>query len=209
MRQHVNSAAAALATAFLILGCACNPQPSHPNQINSFDGATYDSLTVAHSALTTLRAQLVTTYPQYAPVFNQSAAAYSTAYQAYSLFRTTASGQAAEQAAVSVQIANLAVSIVALENAFQADLHVSPSAVLDIERRAAKIRARAKSNASLADILVELEIAATIAETVPATQPYAALAALVIDTSRQALAAEQAAAGQDIDLTAIQPVESL
>ena len=36
--------------ALTISTTGCNTQPNHPNQINAFDGASYDELTVAHAA---------------------------------------------------------------------------------------------------------------------------------------------------------------
>jgi hypothetical protein len=193
--------AAAPVLAFAVLFSACNTQPNHPNQINTFDGATYDSLTLAHGALASLRASVSTTYPKYAPLFNQAADAYATAVNAYSLFRTSPQNQAA----VSVDIADLTVSIVALENAFQADMHVSPQAVLHVNAKAKHIRASA-SNITLSDILTELEIAAAVAEAVPAAQPYAALASVVIAATQQAVAAETAVSAQPIDLTTLTPI---
>jgi hypothetical protein len=196
--------AAAPVLAFAVLFSGCNTQPDHPNQINAFDGATYDSLTVAHGALTYLRASISSSYPKYVPLFNQAAAAYATAVNAYSLFRLNPQSQAA----VPVDVSNLTVSIVALENAFQADMAVSPQEVLQVNSKAKRIRAAA-SNVTLSDILTELEVAAAIAETVPAAQPYAALASIVIAATQQALAAEAAVSGQPIDittLTAIAPI---
>jgi hypothetical protein len=180
---------------------ACNTQPSHPNQINTFDGASYDSFTVAHAALASFRPQVSTTDKQYISVFNEAAAAYATGFNAYSLYRTTQGNQAA----VSVAISNLTFSIVSLENAIQAGLHVSPQAVLNVRAKAAKLRASASPRISISDILTELEIAAAIARTLPGT-PYADLAGIVIDAAQQALAAQNAASGQAIDLSTIQPI---
>lgn len=186
----------------LAISTACNIQPSHPNQINAFDGASYDSLTVAHAALTSFRVQVSTTDKQYVSVFNEAAAAYATGFNSYSLYRTTQ----VNQAAVSVDIANLTVSIVSLENAIQAALHVSPQSVLKARGKAMKIRAAVSSRITISDILTELEIAASIAQTVAGTEPYAGLAAIVIDAARQAVAAQDSASGQAIDLSTIQPV---
>jgi hypothetical protein len=181
---------------------ACNTQPSHPNQINTFDGASYDSFTVAHAALASFRLQVSTTDKQYISVFNEAAAAYATGFNAYSLYRTTQGNQAA----VSVAISNLTFSIVSLENAIQAALHVSPQAVLNVRAKAAKLRASASPRISISDILTELEIAAAIARTLPGTQSYAGLAAIVISAAQQALAAQSSASGQAIDLSTIQPI---
>jgi len=187
---------------FTISTIACNTQPNHPNQINVFDGASYDALTIAHAALTSFRVQLSTTNKQYVSVFNESAAAYATGFNAYSLYRSTQSNQAA----VSVDLANLTVSVVSLENAIQAALHVSPQAVLRVRGRAIKIRAAAGPSISISDILTELEIAAAIAQTVPGAQPYSGLAAIVISATQQALAAQSLESGKPIDLSTIQPI---
>jgi hypothetical protein len=188
--------------ALTISTVACNTQPNHPNQINTFDGASYDSLTVAHGALTSFRVQISTSDKQYVSVFNEAATAYATGFNAYSLYRATQGNQAA----VSVDVANLTVSIVSLEDAIQARLHVSPQAVLQVRAKAAKVRAVASPRISISDILTELEIAAAIAQTVPGTQPYSGLAAIVIKATQQALAARSSAPGAPIDLSTIQPI---
>ncbi len=187
-----------------LISTGCNSQPPHPNQINAFDGASYDSLTLAQGALTSLRVQVATTYPQYAPEFNQAAAGYSTALNAYSVYRTAV--VAGNQAQLSAAIQSLTVSIVLLENTFEADLHVPPSTVQKIRHKAARIRSGSGANVSAVDILTELEIAAAIAEAVPQAQPYAALAAIVIAATDEAVAAENAAAGQPIELSTLQPI---
>jgi hypothetical protein len=183
---------------------SCGNQP-HPNQINAFDGASYDSLTLAHGALTALRVPISTQYTQYTSTFNQAAAAYSVALDAYSLFRTSP----AAQADVAIAVGNLTVSIVALENALESDMHVPANQMLAIRKQAARIRKAAGPNTSAADILTELEIAAAIAQAVDPSQPFSGLAVLVIDATNQALAAKSANAGQPIDLGAIQPVPSI
>src|SRR5947209_5178424 len=186
----------------LAVGTGCNTQPAHPNQINAFDGATYDSLTLAHAALTSLRSEVITSYPKYTPEFNQAAAAYSAAYSAYTLFRT----QLGAEGSVNVEINNLVVAVVALESAFEADMHASPQTIANIRGKASVVRARAGKNVTVSDILTELEVAAAIAETVPSAQPYAKLAAIVIAATSDALAAEKSSAGQPITLDSIQPV---
>lgn len=195
-------AALSVATmAALLTTAGCKSQPDHPNQMNTFDGASYDSLTLAHGALVSLRAQVSATYPKYAPDFNQASAAYSTALAAYSLYRTAAN--ASSQAQVTAAINNLTLTIVVLENAFEADMNVPAQKDSQIRAEAAILRAAAGGNISAADVLTALEIAAAIAETVPGTQPYAGLAAMVIAATDEALNAEDAAAGQLIDLSTI------
>lgn len=194
--------AAAPVVAVAVLFSGCSPQPSHPNQISAFDGATYDSLTLAHGALTYLRARVSTAYPQYVPLFNQTAAAYATAVDAYAVFRTAPS----DQAEVAADVTSLTASIVALENTLAADMHVSQKTENAIRRKAHRIRAAASSNLSLSDILTELEIAASVAATIPAAAPYATLAAVVIAATQHALAAKTAASGEPIDLSTLTPI---
>ena len=182
------------------LTIGCGTQPNHPNQLNTFDGATYDTLTVAHGALGSLRAQISTSYPKYVPQFNQAASAYEVAFQAYSLYRTDQSNQSQ----LSLAIANLTVSVVGLESTLQSDMNASPAAVANIQGRARKMRAATR--VSISDILTELEIAAAIARTIPPAAPYAILAELVIGATSQAMAAESAASGHAIDLMTIAPI---
>lgn len=194
---------AVISASLMITGC--NTQPNHPNQLSAFDGASYDSLTLAHGALTSLSGQISATYPQYASAFNQAAATYLVAFEAYSVYRSAPN----TQAQVDVDISNLTASIVALENAFESDLHVPAATVQKIRSRASDIRAAATPDTSAIDILTELEVAAEIAEAVPAAEPYAKLAAVVIAATESAVAAEQSAAGQPIDLSTIQPVNPI
>jgi hypothetical protein len=187
----------------LLMATGCGTQPNHPNQLDTFDGATYDSLTLAHAALSSLRTQISAGYPKYVPQFNQAASAYAVAFQSYSLYRTDRSN--ASQ--LSLAIANLTVSVTGLEAVFQDDMQASPAAVANVQSRAMKIRATAR--VSISDIFTELQIAAAVAQTIPAAAPYAMLAQLVIDATRQALAAQTAAASQPIDLSAISPVPAI
>jgi len=190
----------------VVLATGCGTQTAHPNQLNAFDGASYDSLTLAHGALTSLRAQVSVSYPKYTPLFNEAADTYAATYNAYALYRANPT----DTSALTVEIANLTVSIVALENSFQTDMQVPPSVVAGIRKKAEGLRARAAGqNVTVSDILTELEIAAAVARTVPAASVYAGLASMVIEATSEALAAEAASAGQPIDLTTIQPVAAL
>lgn len=195
-----------LAIAATLIATGCNQPSKHPNQINDFDGASYDSLTVAHGALTALRSQISTNYKQYAPQFNEAAATYSTAFTVYSQFRTDLNDQATASEAVNA----LTISIIALETSIQQQLHAPAAAAKNAHQKAAAMRTRAaQQHISISDVLTELEIAATVAQAVPAASPYASLASMVIDATSQALAAYHAAAGQAIDLTTIQPVPAI
>jgi hypothetical protein len=188
--------------ALTIMITGCKTQPDHANQINTFDGTTYDSLTVAHAALASFRPQLSTTDTQYVSIFNEAAASYSTAFNSYLLYRANQSNQTA----VSVNIINLTVSIVSLENAIQTALRVSPETVLRVREKADRMRIAANPRITISDILTELEIAAAIVQTLRGTQPYSGLAAIVINATQQALAALDSASGQAIDLSTIQPL---
>jgi outer membrane murein-binding lipoprotein Lpp len=197
----------AVALAFVLL-TGCNSK-THPNQINSFDGGTYDTMTAAHSALLTLRAQIATSYPKYTADFNLAAQSYNTALAAYSAFR---SAPTADTVALAAEINSVSVSIVALENAIQADLKVPPAKVAAIRAKALHARkaaARATNNVSLQDIMVALELAAQVAEAVPGTQPWSGLAAVLIQVSNQAITTLQAQSGQPIDLATISAIAPL
>jgi hypothetical protein len=190
----------------VVLATGCGTQTSHPNQLNAFDGASYDTLTLAHGALTSLRAQVSVSYPKYTPLFNEAADAYAATFNAYALYRTSPT----DASALTVAISNLTISVIALENSFQTDMQVPPSVVTGIRKKAQSLRARAAGqNVTVSDILTELEIAAAVARAVPAASVYAGLASMVIEATSQALAAESASAGQAIDLTTIQPVAAL
>ncbi len=183
-----------------LLTTGCGTQSSHPNQLNAFDGATYDTLTVAHGALGSLRAQISAGYPKYVAQFNQAASAYAVAFQAYSLYRTDQS----DQSQLSLAVANLTMSVAALESGFQSDMNASPATVAHFQSRARRMRATA--HVSISDILTELEIAAAVAGTIAPAAPYALLAELVIRATTQAVAAQTAASGHAIDLTTIAPI---
>jgi hypothetical protein len=195
-------AAAALLAVALIIPTGCSPQPSHPNQINAFDGASYDSLTLAHAALSSLRVTVTSSYPQYKSTFNQAAAAYTTAVTAYSSFRTAP----ADQSEAALAISALSVSIIRLESSFQADMHVQAKVAANIHARAAHFRASVASNVTISDVLTELEAAAAIAATVPGTQPYATIAEAVIQTTQFAVQALKGVTGQPIDLSTLTPI---
>jgi hypothetical protein len=189
-----------------VLATGCGTQPTHPNQLNTFDGASYDTLTLAHGALASLRTQVVVSFPKYVPVFNEAAVSYAVAFDAYALYRTNPS----DESALVVAAGNLTLSIVALENSFQTGMQVPPGIVTDVRRKArALLEEAARQRLTVSDILTELEIAAALAESIPATSSYAGLASMVIEATSQALAAESAQAGQPIDLTTIQPIAAI
>ena len=205
-KQKLQWAAVALPVLSILFAGGCGVQPTHPNQINAFDGDTYDTFLLAHGALTALEASVSTSYPKYKPIFNEAAAAYGVAYTSYASFRITPSSQSE----VTVTINNLTIAIVALENAFEIDMGASATSIAEIRARAKKLRSSAgQSGISVSDLLTELEIAAAVANTIPHTGPYAQLAEMVVETTSAALVAETSAVGQPIDLTQIQPLPAI
>jgi hypothetical protein len=200
---NLKTAVAAFLGGALLVSTGCSPQPVHPNQINTFDGASYDSLTLAHAALSSLRATVASSYPEYKTAFNEAAAAYSTAFNAYSLFR---SAPTANQAQTALAIENLTVAIVNLEDAFRTGMQVQPQVVQKARAQAIRVRASLAGRITISDILTELQIAASVAETVPGTQPYSTIAEIVIDATKTAIDAYSSASGQPIDLSTIEPV---
>ncbi len=205
-KKSLQWAAVALPVLSILFASGCGSPVSYPNEINAFDGGTYDTLLLAHGALTSLEANVSTLDPKYVPMFNQAAAAYGVAYSAYISFRTTPS----TQAEVAVTINNLTIAIIALEDSFQADMQASATSIAQIRKHAQHVRKSAeKAGISVTDLMTELEIAAAVADTVSKTGPYAKIAEIVIETTSAALAAESAAAGQNINLSLIQPIPAL
>ena len=194
----------ALITAIFTTGCAT--PVAHPNQINVFDGATYDTLTLTHGALTSLRVSVATDFSSYAATFNKAAEAYNQALSAYQLYRNSQ-----QETSVNDSIKNLTLAIVLLETSIQSDLHVNPKKNAAVRLAALRIRSRAQQVAHVAvsDILTELEIAAAVAQTVPSAQPYSMLAKAVIDATSGALDAEQAASGKPIDMQSIPAISPI
>lgn len=189
-----------------LTGCG---NTTYSNQLSAFDGSTYSSLTVAHSALNTLRTEILTNHPKYVGTFNEAATAYVTAFNTYSLYRANPSQT---QAQVAAEIASLTVGIVALENSIESDLPVPQPQKDAMRARVLHTKQRmlflghAQTNITLADILSDLAIAAEIAKLVPGASKYGQLAGIVIQAAQNATAALGSAAGKPIDLGTIQPV---
>jgi len=198
------AAASLLLATFVTTGC--HVQFSHPNQINAFDGGAYDTLILAHGALTALRTSISADFPRYAPDFNKAADTYNAAVVIYSAYRSSSNAQPS----VSAALGNLAVSITSLESVLVNDLHIDPQRSAQVRKAAAKIRAQANAHVTVADVLTELEIAASLAAAVPAAEGYADLAKVIVDATGAALVAEQAEADKPIQLdviAAIAPIQ--
>ena len=177
----------------------CHVQSTHPNQVNTFDGAAYDTMTLAHGALTSLRVSIATDFPRYAPEFNKAVEAYNATVVVYSAYRISADNQLP----LSAALGNLAVGITSLESTLVSDLHVDAKHSAQVRKAAQKIRARASMHITVADVLTELEIAASLAAVVPSTEEYATLAKVIVDATGAALSAEQAVDGKPIQLDTI------
>lgn len=182
-----------------LMTTGCHVQSSHPNQINTFDGAAYDTMLLTHGALTALRTSISTDFPQYFREFNQAADTYNAAVVIYSAYRSSSE----VEPSVSAALGNLAVSITVLEGALVSDLQVDAQHSAQVRKTAGRIRARANAHMTIADVLAELEIAASLAAVVPATEEYATLAKVIIGATGAALVAEQTEADKPIRLDAI------
>ena len=109
----------------LVLGLACqkNVRP-HPNQINSFDGQTYDTLISAQAALDAAKAQYKSgRLPESAkPIINDAGSAYEQARTSWQLWRDITLGlkpgdPETRQAKVRTDMQQLAAAIANLRHA--------------------------------------------------------------------------------------------
>ena len=90
-------------------GCAKTLTPSHPGQINAFDGAAYDSLIVAQASLTQASTMVATdpTLAKFKPQVNQAIAAYNTAQAAYKVYHLAGTPTPDQTAALQTQLADV------------------------------------------------------------------------------------------------------
>lgn len=196
-RIHFALGAAVLAAAALIT-TGCKPQSNHPNQLNRFDGAAYDSLVLAHGSLVSLKTSVQQQYPALAPDFNKVAEAYNTAVAAYSIYRMTG----ATEGAMSTALHNLTLSLVLLVGEVEINLHRT-----DLRPATAKISAQTDYSAS--ELLTALQLAAAIASLVPATQAEAQAAEAILAATRQALTEWRAVANAPINLAWLTPIDAI
>lgn len=120
MRQARIAPLAALLAVLILSGCAKQLTPSHPNQINAFDGAAYDTLITVQASIQTAKT-LEPQFPQFKIELNQAISAYDSAIAAYKLYHGSAAG-APDQAALQAQVTALVGSVAKL----LADLGVHP-----------------------------------------------------------------------------------
>ncbi|HZQ56042.1 MAG TPA: hypothetical protein VFB14_27870 [Bryobacteraceae bacterium] len=73
-------------------------------------------------------------------------------------------------------------------------MQVSPQAVQHIQAKSERYPGPCRLERQ-SDILTDLEVAAAVAQTIPAAAPYAALGSVVIAGTQQAVAAETAVSG--------------
>jgi hypothetical protein len=201
--KSATAVASLLLVAFITTGC--HVQPQHPNQQNTFDGAAFDTLTLAHGALLSLRASISADFPSYTPEFNTAVETYNAALAIYSAYRNRTEAETS----VSAALGQLTVDFVSLEGQLIAELPVNQQHAAAIRKTAQKIRDHAGANVTVADILTELEIAAALASGVPGGTAYAELAKAVITVTGTALAEEQAGADQPINLDSIAAIQPL
>lgn len=186
---------------------SCQP-PTHPNQINDFDGKTYDSLLLTHGALASLRENIRISHPDFIPAFNATAHAYTAAFDAYSIYRIDPQRVAPT---LSSLVSDLALNVQKLEHDLTDPLPVEPAKKDAVRERMALRRGRMAASRpryemSLVDILTTLETGAQIAKFVPIAAPYADLAVLVIDATKRAVGDFNASSGKLIDLALLAPI---
>lgn len=106
--RHFSLIALAFVLATLC-GCVKQTTPSHPNQINAFDGIAYDTLVSVQAGLTQAKA-LAPQFPQYKVALNDAIVGYNAAIAAYKLYHAGASG-APDTATLQAQITTLVGSV--------------------------------------------------------------------------------------------------
>ena len=122
MRKTRNRSLFAVVTLLLVvsnIGCMKNVT-AHPNQINSFDGQTYDALVAAQGALDEAKSQYsagkLTSVPNAKLIINSGGAAYETARTAWQTWRDITLGvkpgdATTAQTVLQTDMAQLAVAI--------------------------------------------------------------------------------------------------
>lgn len=189
---------AAVLAAALSFATGCSPQANHPNQLNRFDGAAFDSLVLAHGSLVSLRTSVIDQYPQLAPQFNKVAEAYRLAVIAYTAYRKTG----ATELTLAKSLRNLTEMLIALESELQADLHKP-------EIQDASASADTQEKFAPSEFLRTLEFAATIASIIPQTEEEARAAGTILAATRQALAEWRTVAKAPINVAWLAPVENI
>src|SRR4051812_13735191 len=185
----------------------CPASGIHPNQLDEFDGKTFDTLFLAHEALTSIRTGIVTRAPQFAPQFDAALHAYLIALEAYTEYRAAPVEDSITL--VNHSVSDLSISISELERQFTDVLPVPEPKQIEIRMRmSSKTRSRSiqpRYMLSFADILGALEVAAQIAAQVPQSSAGGNIALLIIHAAQEAEASAQAHASVKIDLNLLMP----
>lgn len=103
-----------------LLSAACHhtgAQPPHPNQINAFDGAAYDTLITVQAALEEAKTHIAQ-YPQLKSQLNQAITSYNETMAAYKIYHSAASSDPDKQAAIQADIQTLIAGVADLQRSF-------------------------------------------------------------------------------------------
>lgn len=198
LNKFTSAFMAAGLAAVTVFTSGCSPQPNHPNQLNRFDGAAFDSLVLAHGSLVSLRTSVQDRYPNLAPAFNKTADAYRMAVAAYTAYRVTG----ATELTLSNSLHKLTFALVALEGQLEANLHRT-----EIQNTASRLEGQASYIPS--DLFSVLQLAASIASFVPATQGEAEAAGALLAAAHQALSEWRTVSKAPINLDWLSPVEPI
>jgi hypothetical protein len=186
-----------------LVAIGCGTQSAHSNQLNAFDGAAYDALTLTQGALESMRVPIASTYPRYTSAFNDANKAYWTAVTAYRAWR---SSTANSQGDVATSLGNLAAAVVNLEAAIESDFEAAPMITAKMRSQAEEFQAKANVALTVPDVLAMLKVAAAVAQSVEPTETNAPLAEIIINGTQSAIERVTAIANQSIDTTTLAPV---
>ena len=87
--------------------------PAHPNQINAFDGAAYDTLITVQASINQAKT-LIVTFPQFKADLNAVISGYNAAQAAYKIYHTTGAGGVVDTTTLQTQLTALVTQVAAL-----------------------------------------------------------------------------------------------
>lgn len=93
----------------LLISIGCASLTPHPNQINAFDGATYDILITVQASIAQAKT-LINQFPQFTSELNKAIASYNTAIADYKLYHEAAAS-APTQTTLQTQITSLVTAV--------------------------------------------------------------------------------------------------